>query len=231
MGSIYLVRHGQASFGTDDYDRLTETGFTQSRLLGAYFGLRNIRFDAVYTGTMRRHSETLQGIIEGRTQAGEWPPPERAAGLNEYDAEAVVTAFAGALPARDPAAVLREPGTVRDHFRLLKKALLAWTEGATQPVGMPAWQAFQDAAVAAVVAARRCSTDGNVLIVSSGGPIAAITAESLLAPPRTAVELNLRLRNSSVSEFSSSPQRHQLVTFNSLPHLDAHLEKNLTTYA
>jgi len=231
MGSIYLVRHGQASFGTDDYDRLTETGFTQSRLLGAYFGVRNIRFDAVYTGTMRRHSETLQGIVEGCPAGGEWPPPERAAGLNEYDPGAVVTAFAGALPARDPAAAKRDSETVRDHFRLLKKALLAWTEGAIQPAGMPAWQAFQDAAVAAVVEARRRCADGNVLIVSSGGPIAAITAESLLAPPRTAVELNLRLRNSSVSEFSSSTQRHQLVTFNSLPHLDAHLEQNLTTYA
>jgi broad specificity phosphatase PhoE len=41
MREIYVVRHGQASFGTDDYDRLTEIGFAQARLLGAYFALRN----------------------------------------------------------------------------------------------------------------------------------------------------------------------------------------------
>jgi len=231
MGSIYLVRHGQASFGTDDYDRLTETGFTQARLLGAYFGMRNIRFDAVYAGTLRRHAETLHGIMEGYPAAGDWPASESAAALNEYDPEAVVTAFAGAPPVRDAAAALRDPGTVREHFRLLRKALLAWAEGEIQPAGMPAWQAFQGAAVAAVAEARQRVANGNVLVVSSGGPIAAIAADSLQAPPRIAIELNLRIRNSSVSEFSSSAQRHQLVTFNSLPHLDAHPDRTLTTYA
>jgi hypothetical protein len=47
MGTIYVVRHAQAAFGTD-YDRLTQTGFEQARLHGAYFGLRQVRSDAVY---------------------------------------------------------------------------------------------------------------------------------------------------------------------------------------
>lgn len=63
MGSIYVVRHGQAAFGTDDYDRLTEIGFAQSRLLGSYFAARKIHFDAVFTGTLRRQSETAKGIL------------------------------------------------------------------------------------------------------------------------------------------------------------------------
>jgi broad specificity phosphatase PhoE len=231
MGSIYLVRHGQASFGTDDYDRLTETGFTQARLLGAYFARRNIRFDAVYTGTLRRHAETAQAIAEGHGDVGTWPPAERASALDEYNPEAIVTAFAGALPAKHPAAALREPDTVREHFRLLREALLAWAEDACQPAGMPTWRTFQDGAVAAVVEARQKVTNGNVLVVSSGGPIAAIVAASLLSPPRVAIELNLRLRNTSVSEFASSSRRHQLVTFNSLPHLDAHADPSLWTYA
>ena len=99
---MYLVRHAQACFGTDDYDRLTETGFTQARLLGVYFARRNIRFDAVYTGTLRRHAQTAQGIAEGH--GGEWPPAQRVPELDEYNPEAVVAAFAGALPAKDPAA-------------------------------------------------------------------------------------------------------------------------------
>jgi broad specificity phosphatase PhoE len=229
MGSIYLVRHGQACFGTDDYDRLTETGFTQARLLGAYFARRNIRFDAVYTGTLRRHAETVQGIVEGH--GGEWPPAQRVRALDEYNPEAVVTAFAGALPAKDPAAARREPDSVRGHFRLLREALLAWAEDACQPAGMPTWRTFQDGAVAAVIEARERFSNGTVLVVSSGGPIAAIVAASLLSPPRVAIELNLRLRNSSVSEFASSARRHQLVTFNSLPHLDAHADPTLWTYA
>jgi broad specificity phosphatase PhoE len=96
---------------------------------------------------------------------------------------------------------------------------------------MPVWQAFQEGAVAALIEARRRFPDGNVLIVSSGGPIAAIVAGALNAPPATAIELNLRIRNSSLTEFASTPRRHHLVSFNGLPHLDTNTDATLTTYA
>ena len=229
MGAIYVVRHGQAAFGTDDYDRLTPTGFTQARLLGAYFGLRRVRFDAVYTGTLRRHAETAQGIFEGNA-AGDAPGLQRRAGLDEYSSEALVLALKGVQAAPAPAAVRRDPVIVREHFRLLKEALLAWTEDRILPVGMPVWRAFQDGAVAALIEARQRFPDGNVLVVSSGGPIAAIVAAVLNAPPQTAVELNLRMRNSSLTEFASSASRHQLISFNALPHLDTHADATLSTY-
>jgi broad specificity phosphatase PhoE len=229
MGAIYLVRHGQAAFGTDDYDRLTPTGFMQARLLGAYFGLRQVRFDAVYTGTLRRHAETAQGIFEG-TAAGDAPDPQRRRGLDEYSSEALVLALKGVHAAPAPAAVRRDPLIVREHFRVLKEALLAWTEDRIRPVGMPVWRAFQDGAVSALVEARQGFPDGNVLMVSSGGPIAAIVAAVLNAPPQTAVELNLRMRNTSLTEFASSARRHQLISFNALPHLDTHADATLSTY-
>jgi broad specificity phosphatase PhoE len=230
MGAIYLVRHGQAAFGTDDYDRLTPMGFMQARLLGAYFGLRQIRFDAVYTGTLRRHSETAQGIFEG-TAADDAPPsPQRRAGLDEYSSEALVSALKVVHAAPAAAAVRRDPLFVREHFRVLKEALLAWTEDRIRPVGMPVWRAFQDGAVAALIEARQHFPDGNVLVVSSGGPIAAIVAAVLNAPPQTAVELNLRMRNTSLTEFASSARRHQLISFNALPHLDTHADATLSTY-
>jgi broad specificity phosphatase PhoE len=229
MGAIYVVRHGQAAFGTDDYDRLTPTGFMQARLLGAYFGLRQVRFDAVYTGTLRRHAETAQGIFEGNA-AGDTPEPRRRAGLDEYSSEALVSALNGAHAAPAAAAVRRDPLIVREHFRVLKEALLAWTEDRIRPVGMPVWGAFQDGAVAALIEARQGFPDGNVLVVSSGGPIAAIVAAVLNAPPQTAVELNLRMRNTSLTEFASSARRHQLISFNALPHLDTHADATLSTY-
>jgi broad specificity phosphatase PhoE len=231
VGVIHVVRHGQAAFGTEHYDRLTEIGFTQARLLGAYFARRNIRFDAVFTGTLRRQTETAQGIFEGHPELGAQPPQETFAGLDEYNPEAVMMAFTGNLPAPTPAAARRDPVVVREHFRMLREALLAWAEDRTQPEGMPTWQAFQEGAVAALIEARRRFPDGNVLIVSSGGPIAAIVAGALNAPPATAVELNLRIRNSSLTEFASTPRRHHLVSFNGLPHLDTNSDPTLTTYA
>ena len=230
MGAIYVVRHGQAAFGTDHYDRLTETGFTQSRLLGAYFALRSIRFDAVFTGTLQRQTETAQGIFEAHPDLGQNARQERFPGLDEYKPEAILTALTGEFPAPAAAAAQRDPVVVRDHFRLLRQALLAWAEDRTQPEGMADFKAFQEGAVAALVEARERFPDGNVLVVSSGGPIAAMVAAAMQAPPATAVELNLRIRNSSLTEFASTPRRHHLVSFNGLPHLDTNADLTLTTY-
>jgi broad specificity phosphatase PhoE len=229
VGTIYLVRHGQAAFGTDHYDRLTDIGFAQSRLLGSYFSRRQIRFDAVFTGTLRRQTETAQGICEGHELATS-PRQETFSGLDEYKPEAIMMALTGNFPAPALAAARRDPLVVREHFRVLREALLAWAEDRTQPEGMPVWQAFQDDAVAALVEARQRFPDGNVLIVSSGGPIAAMVAATLNAPPATAIELNLRIRNSSLTEFTATPRRHNLVSFNGLPHLDTNPDPTLTTY-
>jgi broad specificity phosphatase PhoE len=236
VGSIYVVRHGQAAFGTDHYDRLTELGFTQARLLGAYLGARRMRFDAIFTGTLQRQIETAQGILEGHPELGVDLPQERFTGLDEYLPEAIMAAHAGAgappvypLPAE--AAVKRDPAVVREHFRLLRAALLAWADDRTKPVGMAAFGTFQEQAVAALVEARTRFPDGNVLVVSSGGPIAAMVAAVLNAPPASAVELNLRIRNSSLTEFATTPRRHNLISFNAVPHLDTHNDRSLITYA
>jgi broad specificity phosphatase PhoE len=231
MGTIFVVRHGQAAFGTDHYDRLTEIGFAQSRLLGAYFAVRNIRFDAVFTGTLQRQTETAQGIFEGHSDLGDNVLQERFPGLDEYKPEAIMMALTGELPVPAAAAAQRDPVVVREHFRQLREALLAWAEDRTQPVGMAAFKAFQEGAVAALIAARQRFPDGNVLVVSSGGPIAAMVAAAMQAPPASAVELNLRIRNSSLTEFAATPRRHHLVSFNGLPHLDTNSDLTLTTYA
>jgi broad specificity phosphatase PhoE len=231
VGTIYLVRHGQAAFGTHDYDRLTDLGVAQARLLGSYFGRRQIRFDAVFTGTLRRQTDTARGIFEGHPEFGTSHLQETFPGLDEYKPEAIMMALNGSVPAPALAAARRDPLVVREHFRVLREALLAWAEDRTQPEGMPVWQAFQDGAVAALVEGRQRFPDGNVLIVSSGGPIAAIVAATLNAPPATAVELNLRIRNSSLTEFAATPRRHSLISFNGLPHLDTQPDQTLITYA
>lgn len=231
MGTIHVVRHGQAAFGTDHYDRLTDLGFKQARLLGAYLGRRKIRFDAVFTGTLQRQIDTARGILEGHPELGADLSQERFSGLDEYNPEAVLLAHTGRLPSPDAAAARRDPAVVREHFRALRDALVAWAEGRTKPEGMLAFEGFQQGAVAALIEARQRFPDGNVLIVSSGGPIAAMVAAALAAPPASAVELNLRIRNSSLSEFTATPRRHHLQSFNATPHLDLEEDASLVSYA
>ncbi|HET7527435.1 MAG TPA: histidine phosphatase family protein [Burkholderiaceae bacterium] len=211
MGTLYLVRHGQASFGSDDYDRLSELGARQCERLGTYFRERGVRFDGVITGTLRRHLQSLEALSRGlQAQHEALAMP----GLNEYDSEAVVRTVHP-----QPLQRARNPDEVRQHFRLLREGLIAWMEGRAQPAGMPSFERFAAGVVEALDHVRTRHS-GDVLIVSSGGPISTAVAHVLGAPPQATVELNLRMRNSAVTEFAFTPKRHALVTFNTLPHLE-----------
>ena len=222
MGTLYLVRHGQASFGSHDYDRLSDLGHRQCRALGEHFRSMGTRFDAVLTGTLRRHRETYEGIAEG---LGERLEPEVWAGLDEYDPEAIVRAV-------HPGEIAppTSPEAVRQHFRLLREGLIAWMQGDTTPVGLPTHADFT-AGVASALARARQQADAEVLIVSSGGPISVAVGLVLGLQPEAIVELNLRLRNSAVTEFVASPKRHSLLSFNTLPHLHQPGLADWVTYA
>jgi broad specificity phosphatase PhoE len=223
MGILYLVRHGQASFGAADYDQLSPLGARQCERLGAWFAGHGVRFDAVLRGTLRRHAQSLDAIESGlqqRHQASALP------GLNEYDSDAVVRAV-HAGPSQAPAT----PEQARAHFRLLRTGLLAWMAGHVQPQGMGSHAQFAAGVLAALDAVREQHAGGTSLIVSSGGPISVAIGHVLGLAPEAVVALNLQLRNSAVCELRVSPQRLSLVTFNSLTHLDAPEHADWRTHA
>lgn len=222
---MYLVRHGQASFGAADYDQLSELGTCQCRALGEWFAQRGLRFDAALTGTLKRHAQSLAAMAAGH---GDIPAAQAWPGLNEYDPQALVRAYRpGPLPDVSAAA---EPELVKAHFRLLREALGAWMAGRTQPQGMPSWPDFA-AGVAAALDHVRSTCHGDVLIVSSGGPIATAVGQVLGTGPEATIELNLRIRNSAVTELGFNPKRHHLLSFNHLPHLDSAERASWLTYA
>jgi broad specificity phosphatase PhoE len=212
MGILYFVRHGQASFGADDYDHLSQLGERQSVQLGRYFASKELAFDSVLTGTLRRHTQTLNGIAEGLgcdLQAVQWP------GLNEYDSEALITSVHPEPLDKSPTAE-----NYRQHFRLLRNGLQQWMQEKTEPEGMPSWAKFKQQ-VRDVLDQVRQSGKQHVLLVSSGGPIACALGQVLSTPPEATVELNMRLRNSSVTEMVFTDKHYALQTYNTLYHLDA----------
>ena len=223
MGTLYLVRHGQASFGQADYDQLSDLGHRQCVRLGEYFRARDQRFDAVLKGTLRRHSQSLAGIAEG---LGWQPEPLALPGLNEYDSEALIRAIHPGPLARPDT-----PEIYRAHFRLLRDALLQWIEGRIEPVGMPSYPQFVAGIIDSLDRVRALHHQLQVLLVSSGGPISTAVGQVLGAPAATTIELNLRLRNSSLTEFAFTPKRHMLVTYNTLPHLDEPGREDWITYS
>ena len=228
MGTLYLVRHGQASFGSADYDKLSELGVRQSVHLGQWFAHKGIEFDAVLTGTLRRQIETLDGIALGMAAKPESAPlnPLRWPGLNEYDSAAVIeTVHPHPLGKPD------SPEAYRQHFRILRDGLTQWMAGSISPKGMPNYTDFVLGVTSALDHVRTLHHGKKVLIVSSGGPISTAVGHVLGTSPETTIELNLRIRNSSVTELAFTPKRHMLVSYNTLPHLDHPDQADWITYA
>ena len=222
MAELFLVRHAQAAFGTDDYDRLTELGHRQARWLGEYFAERAIAFDRVVTGSLRRHRETLAGIAEALPGL---PAADALPGLNEYRAEALLAAhLAGrGLPP------LEHAEDRRGHFRVLREALYAWVDGTLRADAHLSFPEFEAGVRQALEAARHGAE--RVLVVSSGGPISSAIGAVLGVAPRTVVDLNLQTRNTGLSELRAGAQRAHCVSFNAVPHLDRPGRREAITYS
>ena len=215
MGTLYLVRHGQASLGAADYDQLSPLGQRQSQQLGRYFLQKNLQFEAVLTGTLRRHAQTCDGIWDGMGTLSASPSIVTWPGLNEYDSEAIMACVPRTQPLPHPST----PDGFKQHFRLLRDGLKLWMLGESSPMGMPGWVDFQQGVTSALDHVRT-HYQSNVLLVSSGGPIATALSHVLNTPVATTIDLNMRIRTSAVSELSFTRSRHSLMTFNTLPHLD-----------
>ena len=225
MGTLFLVRHGQASFGADDYDVLSPLGHRQSKRLGEYLKTKDLAFEAALTGSLNRQVQTFDGICEGLGLDAGALPHTRWPGLNEYDSAAVIAAIHP-----HPLAKPDTPELYRQYFRLLKDGLAQWMAGVVSPRGMPSYDEFV-AGVNEALNHVRMQHKGAVLLVSSGGPIATAVGQVLGTSPETTIELNLRIRNSSVTEFAFTPKRHMLVTYNTLPHLDGSEQAEWVSYA
>ncbi|SAL86566.1 phosphoglycerate mutase [Caballeronia arvi] len=224
MAELYLVRHGQASFGSENYDQLSAVGERQAAWLGEYFASRDIGFDRIVVGTMRRHQQTLDAILSGLGRpVGHI---EQHAGLNEYSFRALFDA----LGERHYRLKALAGGTKRDFYMGLKQVLRLWAEEKLEGPVPETWSAFQQR----VRAARQAIQQGpgkRVLAVTSGGAMAVMLQQVLRAPAETAIELNLQIRNSSFCRFFFNAETMHLAGFNSDPHLDHPERREFQTYA
>ena len=220
MAELVLVRHAQASFGADDYDKLSELGWRQSRWLGEHFAAKGAAFDRIVRGSLRRHAETVAGIAEGMGRALDADEDER---LNEYQADVLLRAHTG----ND---AFQKEGDRREHFRILREAMYAWTEGGLALEAQHRFDAFRGRVLGAL-AALRSGRAKRVLVVTSGGPISTILVEVLGMPMRGVVDLNLQTRNTGISELQAGASRIHCVSFNNVPHLDRPDRAGALTYS
>lgn len=229
MSQLIVVRHGQAAAFSEDSDRLTELGERQAATLGEFWAKRGVSFDEVIIGGLRRHAQTEQQVAAAFQRAGlPWPEAQRVPGWNEYDASAIMR-LGVALRERDPdfAKLVTEfeaaAGTAEQnrYFQRMFEVLMArWIGEELRAEQVETFAAFHQRVSDAFDAVLSKTGNRRVVVFSSGGPIGVTVQRALRAPKPVALELNWRVRNTSLTEYVFGRGRLSLDVFNVAPHLE-----------
>lgn len=235
MSELVFVRHGQASFGADSYDKLSDRGIEQVRQLCRHWQALGEEFDAVYSGTLLRQIETAQELLPLLKDPEQGP--KQTAALNEYNGDpliqiylrkhAVAEGFAG-----DISWPIREE---RLFQKLFEAATARWINDALEPdaedLAFEGWQDFQRRVHGVVDQIMASHSNGaRVLVSTSGGVIAMAMQRVLQYPDHQVINTNWMVRNSSVTRVKYGNGKVSLTQFNSLPHLEQVDLQHLITY-
>jgi len=205
MSTLTVVRHGQARPFDSNPDQLSPLGEEQARALGEYWKRLGITFDEVWSGSLQRQRQTAELACSIEPQiSDDW---------NEYDANGILHHFA-------PPYEL-EPGADRNRKfqKVFEPAMLAWL-AAEEHATVETWGMFRDRVLRALRRLQDGPSNRQVALFTSGGPVSVLVQSAIGAPERSFLEVNWRVKNCSLTEFTFSKDRLSLDSFNALPHLE-----------
>jgi broad specificity phosphatase PhoE len=224
MARLYLVRHAQASFGAENYDKLSELGLKQSTYIPAHFSDDPTASRALYRGDMLRHKETADYSFTGMT-------PIIHAGLNEFDHMNVLTVYQPHINDREKMMEIvmtqKDPKQfVEDEF---KNAILRWMneEGTTSyNENFRDFKARVTQAVQDIIATARKEKQKEVIAVTSGGVISLYMAILMDMPLIKMIDMNQHIANTSVTSLLFNDKKTTLSYYNNF----SHLPKDMVTF-
>jgi len=234
MGTLTLVRHGQARPFEKESDRLSPLGEQQARALGQYWLRQGVSFDEVYSGTLVRQRRTAEIVGQRFAEAGQaWPQLHSFPELNEYDAEGITGKLIPALAERDEKfrGLLasyeqnRQAADRNRHFQKMFEAVASvWANSGLEIDGVESSACFRARVQSALNRILQAEGSGRrVAVFTSGGVIGHVVQTVLEAPAHQALQLNWRVKNCSLTEFTFGAKaggRISLDSFNAIPHLD-----------
>lgn len=208
MGAIFLVRHGQASFGSANYDELSVRGEEQSRQLGYAWEAAGWLPTTAVSGSMQRHHQTALGALAA---AGQDDGYDVDRGWDEFDHEAV-------MEAQIPGSTVTDP---RDFQAAFVHATDRWIAGGSDG-DHESFAEFSDRVLGAFDQLAGTAGKGETSVVfTSGGPIALVVAHLLTGGTALWSTLNSVLINTGVTKIVTGRSGRTLVSFNEHGHLPA----------
>ncbi|KRP63471.1 histidine phosphatase family protein [Pseudomonas orientalis] len=235
MGSIYLIRHGQASFGADDYDVLSPVGVEQAQVLGRHLADLGLTFDRCLSGDLRRQQHTATAALDQYSALGlPVPPLEIDSAFNEFDGEAIIRGLLPDLLGAEPNAmhVLRNGAQNRSEFqRIFALIIERWLTGTYDPPGLESWRGFVERVEAGLQRILEAADNSHrIAVFTSGGTITALLHLITRMPVAQAFELNWQIVNTSLNQLKFRGREVALASFNSHAHLQLLKAPQLITF-
>ena len=204
MGSLHLIRHGQASFGAENYDQLSTLGYSQAVALGNAWEAGAWEPTYSLAGSLQRHAQTAIStldIVEGDGY-------DVDEGWNEFDHIGIAAAVNPESTALD----------ARGFQVILNQALGAWRRG--EGDFEESFEAFSDRVLAAFDSAlTRAGKGQRVAVFTSGGPIALVLSHVLTGTDELFQSINDVIINASVTTIINGATGPRLLSFNEHTHL------------
>jgi len=229
MGAIYLLRHGQASFGSNNYDQLSPLGHEQARVLGRSLKARGVQADAAISGSMQRHQETAAGAM---SELGLSLPLQAHTGVNEFDHENVIEVaeprYVDKLVMMGDMAASGDPRRAFQKF--FQDAVSRWVGGNHDDEYKEPWSVFKLRCVSALEdLVRQTTPKGHTLVFTSGGTISVICAHLLGLSDAQAFTINWTLANAGITKILAGRDGLHLISINEHAHLEG-AQPSLLTY-
>jgi len=235
MSDIYFFRHGQASFGEENYDRLSPTGVKQAVILARHLAKTGKAFDALYYGDMERQQKTAGEFIDYYRQNKRFvPAPIVSSAFNEYDSFAVWQALIPEVVETDPsvsADLQKLPGDRKVFQKIFARVMKHWISGRYDAGGIPNWEDFKQRVNRGITELMaHHGAQKQIAVFTSGGPISVAVQTALgLSDPKT-LEVSWQLLNASITRIKYNRRGMMLAVFNDVTHLELEGDAALLTY-
>lgn len=220
MGAIYLVRHGQASFGKADYDKLSEKGCQQSDILGQAFK-KIATPERFYSGNLLRHEQTANYFMSGF--GGSNITTVTHSGFNEFNHVEILVKYRPEWKDFNVMAadIAKEPVPQKAFQQAFSDAVIRWVSGNHDADYKETWPQFQSRCNSALQEIINQSSDAkNIVIFTSGGPISVILQKILKLGDRETLSVNEVLVNTGVTKLLFSGDRLSMSYLNNYSHLE-----------
>jgi broad specificity phosphatase PhoE len=234
MASIYLIRHGQASFGAENYDQLSTLGQRQADITGQYLKKIGLAIDVAYSGSLSRQQETAERVMAGLGFGEPILTDER---FNEVDNDEQVRALLPGLAAGDEALAEiagRGMKSSKDYQKIIAAVFNAWVHPDCAATDITPWSSYRDGVEAALRNIIATVGSGkNTAVFTSGGTIATAVGLVTGAAHSGFYQFYEPVMNCSITRFIYSGSRISLSNFNDTGHLallGAQLGESLVTY-